>query len=330
MPKVSVIVPVYKVEAYLDECVASILAQTHRDLEVILVDDGSPDGCPAMCDVWASRDTRVRVIHEENAGLSAARNAGLSVATGDWVLFVDSDDVVAPNLIARALIRTEDAGASVCVFKHCLFSESIAEAHPYEQADLFPTIPACDSAEALEMLFDQRIHNYAQLHLVRRSLYERIGFRFPEGRSMEDLATTCLVLGGAGRVALLNESLYYYRQREGSIVSVWRHSISSDTRLALEDMMDYVRSCYPSLLVRAQNYALKLLFYCWKSESSDDCSGLPISTRRKEIREWIIVLERATGFRALTGANRAKYIALNWGVLGAVSKLHSLRGALSG
>lgn len=322
MPKVSVIVPVYKVEAYLDECVASILAQTHRDLEVILVDDGSPDGCPAMCDVWASRDTRVRVVHKRNAGLSAARNTGLSVATGEWVLFVDSDDVVAPDLVARALARAEEVGAAVCVFKHCLFSELASGPHPYEQDGLFPTACFCSGAEALELLFDQRIHNYAQLRLVRRSFYERINFRFPEGRSMEDLATTCLVLGDAERVALLDEPLYFYRQREGSIVSTWRHSVSRDTHLALSDLLDYVRLQHSDLLTRAQNYALKMLFYCWKSESPSDPSGLPISVRRSEMKEWIIALEKEAGFCSIACANKLKYLALRTGLLGIAVRLH--------
>ena len=93
-PLISVIVPIYKVESYLRECVDSILDQTHRNLEVILVDDGSPDACPAICDEYAARDARVRVIHKTNGGLSDARNAGLDVARGEWIGFVDSDDVV--------------------------------------------------------------------------------------------------------------------------------------------------------------------------------------------------------------------------------------------
>ena len=322
MPKVSVIVPVYKVAAYLDECVASILAQTHHDLEVILVDDGSPDACPAMCDVWAANDLRVRVVHKQNAGLSAARNTGLSVATGEWVLFVDSDDVVAPDLVALALARAEEVDAPVCVFKHCLFSDSIAEARPYERADLFPTETSCSAAEALEMLFSQRIHNYAQLHLVRRALYEKTGFRFPEGRSMEDLATTCLVLGSAERIALLDKPLYFYRQRAGSIVFSWRHSVSRDTHLALNDLLDYVRLQYPDLLMRAQNYALKMLFYCWKSESPDDPSGCSLSTRRAEVEQWIIALEKGLGFCSLTRSNKFKYIALRLGLLGTAARFH--------
>lgn len=101
---VSVIVPVYKVEPYLDRCVASILAQTYPNLEVILVDDGSPDNCPALCDAWAQRDARIRVIHKKNGGLSDARNVGLDAASGAYISFVDSDDYIAENFIETLMI----------------------------------------------------------------------------------------------------------------------------------------------------------------------------------------------------------------------------------
>ena len=99
IPEISVIVPVYKVEPYLDRCVQSILRQTFRAFELILVDDGSPDGCPAMCDAWAKQDRRIRVLHKENGGLSSARNAGLAVATGRYISFVDSDDWIEPQML---------------------------------------------------------------------------------------------------------------------------------------------------------------------------------------------------------------------------------------
>ena len=102
-PLVSVIVPVYKVEAYLDKCVESLVAQDLREIEIILVDDGSPDNCPALCDAWAQRDERIRVLHKENGGLSSARNAGVAIARAPYVGFVDSDDYVAPNMYSRLL-----------------------------------------------------------------------------------------------------------------------------------------------------------------------------------------------------------------------------------
>ena len=93
---ISVIIPIYNVEAYLDECIASVIAQTYSNLEIILVDDGSPDNCPQMCDEWAAKDSRIRVIHKENGGLSDARNAGIDIATGEYIAFVDSDDWIEP------------------------------------------------------------------------------------------------------------------------------------------------------------------------------------------------------------------------------------------
>lgn len=96
-PLVSIIIPVYKVEKFLDECVASVAAQTYANLEILLVDDGSPDNCPAMCDAWAARDPRIRVIHKPNGGLSDARNSGIAEAIGAYIYFADSDDTVHPR-----------------------------------------------------------------------------------------------------------------------------------------------------------------------------------------------------------------------------------------
>ena len=98
LPLISVIVPVYKVEKYLDRCVQSIVDQTYKNLEIILVDDGSPDNCPAMCDAWAEKDHRIKVIHQQNAGGGAARNAALDIAQGDLIAFADSDDYLAPDM----------------------------------------------------------------------------------------------------------------------------------------------------------------------------------------------------------------------------------------
>ena len=120
MPTISVVVPVYKVEPYLDRCVESILAQTVTDLEIILVDDGSPDSCPAMCDAWAAREPRIRVIHKPNGGLSSARNAGVDAARGAYIGFVDSDDYILPDMYRRLLaaIREHDAELAICGYAY--------------------------------------------------------------------------------------------------------------------------------------------------------------------------------------------------------------------
>ena len=107
---VSIVVPVYKVEKYLDECVESLVSQTWSNIEIILIDDGSPDNCSAMCDAWAEKDSRIKVIHKENGGVSAARNAGIEEASGEWIVFVDSDDVVAIDMVQSLLNASADSG----------------------------------------------------------------------------------------------------------------------------------------------------------------------------------------------------------------------------
>ena len=114
-PKISVIVPVYKVEKTLDKCVESIIGQTYKNLEIILVDDGSPDNCPAMCDGWAEKDSRIRVIHKENGGVSSARNAALDIATGDYIGFVDSDDWIEPEMYSSLIQKISESGKNIAL-----------------------------------------------------------------------------------------------------------------------------------------------------------------------------------------------------------------------
>lgn len=114
-PKISVIVPVYKTEGLLDRCVESIVGQTNKNLEIILVDDGSPDNCPAMCDEWAEKDSRIRVIHKENGGVSSARNAALDIATGDYIGFVDSDDWIEPEMYSSLIQKISESGKNIAL-----------------------------------------------------------------------------------------------------------------------------------------------------------------------------------------------------------------------
>jgi len=125
MPTISVIIPVYKVERYLDACVASVVGQTYPDLEIILVDDGSPDNCPALCDAWAAKDTRIRVIHRSNGGLSAARNSGLDICTGEYIAFVDSDDRLEPDVLEQAMVARKQTGTDLVLFNYqCVDEEN--------------------------------------------------------------------------------------------------------------------------------------------------------------------------------------------------------------
>ena len=208
MAQISVIVPVYKAEDYLHECVDSILGQSWEDLEVFLVDDGSPDGCGAICEEYREKDSRVRVIHQENQGQAAARNHALAQARGEWICFVDSDDVVHPGMLQMLHRAAVSAGAGISM---CQMVES-----PRMPGDFLRQRE--ERAEVLEMdeetllrLFDAGEYPawVACAKLIRRELVESYPFR--EGRVYEDNEAVCRWVVGAGKLVRIPEDLYFYR-----------------------------------------------------------------------------------------------------------------------
>jgi len=208
---ISVIVPVYGVEPYLDQCVSSILAQTYSALEIVLVDDGSPDGCPAMCDAWAEKDGRIRVIHQENAGLSAARNRGLEAAVGKYILFVDSDDFLQPICCETALTALQESDADMAVFGYRRFQDAGGKT----VSTRVHANGVASSGETLRMLMAKELDSYAWNKLYRRELFD--GVRYPQGHVWEDVGTTYRLIRKARRVCFCDAVLYDYRQRAGGI-----------------------------------------------------------------------------------------------------------------
>lgn len=210
-PRISVIVPVYKVEPYLRKCLDSIVNQTYQNLEIILVDDGSPDNCGAICDEYAARDERIRVIHQSNGGLSAARNAGLDVATGDCIGFVDSDDWAEPEMFETLFRGMEETKADIAV---CGRYEEYKDRRA---AIGWPETRIMNREEALgELLKKTQLQNLVWDKLYRRKLFE--GLHFPAGKTFEDIAVMHRLLLRAEKVVCLPETMYHYRQRPDGIV----------------------------------------------------------------------------------------------------------------
>lgn len=217
MPQVSVIVPVYKVEKYLKRCVDSILAQTFTDFELILVDDGSPDGCPDMCDEYAEKDRRVRVIHKENGGLSSARNAGIDWvfenSDSEWISFVDSDDYVHPKMLESLLNAVVSLNVSVSV---CSF---------YFNTD--GNVPVCDEvASPVYVTPDELFMNLSALSqaawnkFYRREVFNTL--RYPVGKLCEDSFVAPEIIYSQERLAFVNSDLIYYTYNpEGITYSKW-------------------------------------------------------------------------------------------------------------
>lgn len=211
-PEISIIVPVYKVEKYLNECIDSILAQTFTDFELILVDDGSPDNCPALCDAAAEKDSRVRVIHQQNKGLSGARNAGIDIARGNWLGFVDSDDMIDPTFCEKMLHAAVQAGAEMAVCNILRMKENKA-LDSYQEHCLKDEVL---SREEIVHRIQLSPFYMVMTRLCRREVFEKI--RFPEGKNYEDAFTAPEILERVNKAACVAEPLYQYRLRSGSIM----------------------------------------------------------------------------------------------------------------
>lgn len=225
---ISVIVPVYNAGKYLGRCVESILGQTYRNLELILVDDGSRDGSPAMCDVFAVRDNRVRVIHKPNEGVSAARNDGIDAARGDFIAFCDNDDFYAPNMLERLLGICLD---NDCGIAHCRFAkggDAFLAAPPEQPVKVFT------GRELLESFYSEATI-YIWDKLYRRDVFRDI--RFPVGSyTMEDQMVVHHLLWAAGRVAVTRERLYYHYTNPAGVMNK-----GFDVRWAGDALNDRIR-----------------------------------------------------------------------------------------
>lgn len=210
MCEISIIVPVYNVEKYLEKCVDSILNQTFKDFEVILVDDGSPDNSGTICDQYAEADSRVRVIHKENGGLSSARNAGIDVARGKYLGFIDSDDYIAEDmyeLLYNNIVR-EKADLSICGIYDVYDDKKIIEKERIQQT--------VSSLEAMKIIFEgNNISVHAVNKLYKRGLFS--GVRYPVGKYHEDSFIIVDLLDRCNNVVIDSQQKYYYLHRSESI-----------------------------------------------------------------------------------------------------------------
>lgn len=224
-PKITIIIPVYKVEPYIRKCVESIIGQSYRQIEVILVDDGSPDNCGAICDEYARSDKRITVLHTENEGVYIARNKALDVATGDYLMFVDSDDWVEPDFCETALRLAQENNVQLVAFMYNNVFEGRNHSISEKRPAVFRKTGCVEASEAVKHLIlrDSSLANYLWNKLYKRSLFD--GVRFPEGRVLQDQAVVYLMMLRARRIYVSNALLYNYFQHSGSITDTTYYSI---------------------------------------------------------------------------------------------------------
>ncbi len=277
-PLISIIVPVYKVEKYLERCVESLLAQTYENIEIILVDDGSPDSCPAICDVYAEKDVRIRVIHQKNAGLSGARNAGIDIAEGEYLAFVDSDDYIAPDFIQSLYALLRETG---CAIGQCKFA--YVQGEPLQADENQDSCIYMDENLMEQLYGPEENATYfvvAWNKLYRRDLFQEI--RYPLGRIHEDEATTYRLFHQGRRLAFLDRALYgYYTENAGSITSVFSRKRLQWLQAHEERIAFFKENSYQKLLPQAYRKLCDacITFYFRCTDDVEDAAQI-----RKELR----------------------------------------------
>lgn len=256
--KVSLIVPIYNVEPYLHQCVDSLLAQDEQRIEIILVDDGSPDNCGSICDDYARLDNRIRVIHKPNGGLSSARNAGIAVAKGEYLMFVDSDDWVEPSYCSTALQTAESTGSEIVVFGYTDHFADHTEGNEYKDHETLT------SSDALRELMGGKILSFAWNKIYKARLFGN-DIRYPEGKNFEDVGTTYKLFARATSISLAKGKTYNYRKRDNSILATRKPKDFIDWFCLETERTAFILCRFPELSSYCWDDCATVVFHCYQN-----------------------------------------------------------------
>jgi len=255
---ISVVVPCFQVEAYLKGCIESIMAQSFKDFEVILVDDGSTDSTGKMCDAYAEQYSAIRVIHKANGGLSDARNAGIEHSNGEYICFVDSDDTLHPDylgILYRTLIDT-DSDISVCAYREVY--EPYNGTTPISDMQ---TVTYSGKEAVRELILSDKLMNYAWNKLYKKELFSEV--RYPVGKCWEDIGATYKLFEESSRVTYTNAPLYFYLRRKGSITASNNIRNFLDSYELLNERYCSLKDRYPELCDALRTQLCVSSFNCW-------------------------------------------------------------------
>ena len=247
---ISVIVPVYNVEPYLNQCVSSIVNQTYKDLEIILVNDGSTDNSGKICEQWGKKDTRITVVNQSNGGLSCARNTGIQLAQGEYISFIDSDDFIKPTYFEYLyrLLKSVNADISVCQVDN--INDDGTSRKNTKITILKPLLVGSNECMS-QFLSDTAIDTTAWRKLYRKELFDKNGIKYPVGKYHEDVYTTYKLIANANKVIIGEERLYCYRHRRGSIINSKFSSKHLDSVKGKIERLKYIESRFPNLKNKA-------------------------------------------------------------------------------
>ena len=311
-PLVSVIVPVYNVGKYIDEALSSLVNQTYQNLEILIIDDGSTDESGNICDKYAEADPRIKVFHQENAGVSAARNIGLDHMTGEIVAFLDPDDVFMPDAIKSMVRKKYDENADIVMGRY-FETESEDSLIVPEGYSKKPSIiaGAYDRAAALCAVNDRKINHAVWNKIYSRKLWENV--RFPIGRFFEDVEAIFSVFDRCEKLFVLDELVYIYRSRPGSTMHSFDLPRIKDRIVSLEYRESFVSGRYPEIYnekqlvnTRRNMMLIMIMLYCKYSKEKD----IEWKNFRRSLRKDIIAFKREKGMKQFGLKAKLLYLSI--------------------
>lgn len=255
IPLISIIVPIYNVEKYLDRCIDSIINQTYSNIDIILVDDGSTDNCPKICDSWSKKDKRVRVVHQKNKGAAVAKNIGLKEALGDLIAFCDADDYLHVDMLQVMCdcMNQTKSDIVICGVNWVTESGSVIRVENSDNTELY-------QPDAMRNLLENRsVKEQVWDKLYKRQCLENI--LFVEKKKIDDVFWTYKVIGNALKIAIVHDPLYYYTQRESSVMGAGYQDYWMQTLEAYKLRCEYMDKHYPELYNASLSGLIKTCMY---------------------------------------------------------------------
>ena len=300
--KVSVIIPVYKTEQYLSRCIESVMKQTYSNLEIILIDDGSPDRCPEMCDSFGARDQRIKVIHKQNGGLSDARNAGIEATTGDYLMFIDSDDYISVDMVRLLLHAACKEHAEVVACGYYITQEN-------GQSSYFPKPKSYEAFTPERAIADAfSSPSYCEISACNKMfsarLFKDLDMRFPVGKLHEDTFMIYQILFHASKTVFIDKPLYYYVQTSNSIMRSEFDKRHLDVYEALEQAKEFAKKNALHIQMQLESYEALMDFYFLNlllGQHTEDNTMLEYFQQKLQSRTGHLLLNRALPIKHKVG-----------------------------
>lgn len=317
-PLVSVIVPVFNVENYLDRCINSICNQTYHNLEILLIDDGSTDNSSSICDIWSEHDSRIKTLHFKNGGVSVARNRGIDLSNGEWILFVDSDDWISPHLIRSCIDSSRDVNADMVFFDFIRIEDAqqpVVEINSFQfsSIDNSKSNKVMSVETALYQLLIGNLDHYLWSYIIKRKAFNAPNqVRLPVGRVIEDMAVTYRLIENSSNILKINKPFYFYQDRANSWVNSVDLPFIQDFVASILQVQSDVSKRYPVLMPAVEYHSFTHLFNCLKLLHNIDANDNSIDDTKKFVSNIIRQLHPSRYYRYCNNSEKIKSLLLRF------------------